>query len=139
MWSPEFFHTEERGFRMQPFRRALIAWIGLAAIVGALIGPAAASADPLTAWTGGPGAILDPTYDGFIDIPAMNATVPTGSFTVAGWFVDKTAQGWSGADDIQLWLGNMDGGGKMLAKAVFAQPRPDVATAEGNPYWVASG
>jgi hypothetical protein len=33
----------------------------------------------------------------------------------------------------------MDGGGKMLAKAVFAQSRPDVAAATGNPYWAASG
>ena len=33
----------------------------------------------------------------------------------------------------------MDGGGKMLARASFAQSRPDVATALGNPYWAASG
>ena len=33
----------------------------------------------------------------------------------------------------------MDGGGKMLAKAVFAQSRPDVASALGNPYFAASG
>jgi hypothetical protein len=33
----------------------------------------------------------------------------------------------------------MDGGGKMLAKAVIAQSRPDVASALGNPYLGASG
>jgi len=33
----------------------------------------------------------------------------------------------------------MDGGGKLLAKAVFAQSRPDVAAAMGNPYWAGSG
>jgi hypothetical protein len=104
-----------------------------------LLGPASASADPLTAWTPGPSAVLDPTYAGFIDVPAMNGTVPTGNFTVAGWFVDQTAQGWAGADDIQVWQGTMDGGGKMLAKAVIAQSRPDVATALGNPFWAASG
>ena len=124
---------------MQPLRRVLFAWLGLAGLLGALLGPASAAADPLTAWTAGPGAVLDPTYAGFIDVPAMNATVPTGSFTVAGWFVDQTAQGWAGADDVQVWQGTMDGGGKMLAKAVFAQSRPDVASALGNPFFAASG
>ncbi len=124
---------------MQKFRRTLIAWFGLIGLLGALIGPASAFADPVSAWTAGPGAILDPTYDGYIDIPKLNSTVPTGSFTVAGWFVDKTAEGWAGADDVQIWLGTMDGGGKMLAKAIFAQSRPDVASATSNPYWGASG
>jgi hypothetical protein len=124
---------------MQSFRRTLIAWFGLAGLLGAMLGPATASADTFSSWTPGPGAALDNTYSGFIDVPSMNATVPTGSFTVAGWFVDTTAQGWAGADDVQIWQGTMDGGGKMLAKAVFAQSRPDVATATGNPFWAASG
>jgi hypothetical protein len=124
---------------MHKIRRALITWFGLAGLVGALLGPATASADTFTSWTPGPGAVLDNTYDGFIDTPTMNATVASGSFTVAGWFVDKTAQGWAGADDVQIWQGTMDGGGKMLAKAVFAQSRPDVAAATGNPFWAASG
>src|ERR1700682_4077325 len=113
---------------MRPLRRVLFAWLGLAGLLGALLGPASAAADPLSSWTAGPRAILDPTYAGFIDVPAMNATVPTGNFTVAGWFVDQTAQGWAGADDVQVWQGTMDGGGKMLAKALFAQSRPAVAT-----------
>jgi hypothetical protein len=124
---------------MQKLRRTMIAWFGLVGLLGALIGPAAVFADPVTSWTAGPGAILDPVYDGFIDIPQANATVPTGGFTVAGWFVDKTAEGWAGADDVQIWQGTMDGGGKMLAKAIFAQNRPDVADATGNPFWAASG
>src|SRR5260221_4905412 len=124
---------------MQKLRRSLIAWFGLVGLLGALIGPAAVFAHPISSWTAGPGGVLDPTYDGFIDIPAMNATVATGGFTVAGWFVDMTAQGWAGADDVQIWQGTMDGGGKMLAKAVFAQSRPDVAAAESYPYWAASG
>jgi hypothetical protein len=124
---------------MQPLRRVLFAWLGLAGLLGALLGPASAAADPLTSWTAGPDAALDPTYAGFIDVPAANATVPTGSFTVAGWFVDQTAQGWAGADDVQVWQGTMDGGGKMLAKAVIAQSRPDVASALGNPFFAASG
>ncbi|HEX8968760.1 MAG TPA: hypothetical protein VF937_12820 [Chloroflexota bacterium] len=111
-------------------------------VLGALltmVAPQAVQADPFSAWTPGPDASLDNTYDGYIDAPGMNATVPTGSFTVAGWFVDKTAEGWAGADDVQIWQGTMDGGGKLLTKANFAQSRPDVAAAEGNPYFAASG
>src|SRR3981081_4703401 len=112
---------------MPPLRRALFAWLGMAGLLGALLGPSVAVADPLSSWTAGPGAALDPTYAGFIDVPAMNATVPTGSFTAAGCFVDQPPQGWAGADDAQVWLGTMDGGGKLLAKPLFAQARPDVA------------
>jgi hypothetical protein len=119
------------------------AFSGVAALASAvaavvvLVAPAAAqSAD----WQAGPGAAGDPSYTGFIDAPRSGATVPgSGSFSVSGWFVDKTAQGWAGADDVQVWLGTMDGGGRMLAKAQFAQNRPDVAAALGNPYWAASG
>jgi hypothetical protein len=81
----------------------------------------------------------DNTYAGFIDVPPANATVPPGSFQVAGWFVDTTAQGWAGADDVQVFQGTMDGSGTMLARASFAQSRPDVAAALANPYWAASG
>ncbi len=101
--------------------------------------PGSAQSDPFSTWTAGPGAILDNTYSGFIDLPAANATVPTGGFTVAGWFVDTTAAGWAGADDVQVWLGTMDGGGHLLFKPNFAQNRPDVATALGNPFFAASG
>jgi len=92
-------------------------------------------------WQPGPGAIGDSSaYDGVVDAPTNGATVPgAGSFAVNGWFVDKEAQGWAGADDMQVWLGAMDGGGQMLAKGIVAQDRPDVATALGNPYWVSSG
>jgi len=117
-------------------RRAyLLGLIMLAAIAV----PAVAHADPLTDWTPGPNAVLDNTYDGFIDTPGMNSSLSTGAFAVAGWFVDKTAQGWAGADDVQIWQGTMDGAGKMLARASFAQDRPDVAAFEANPFWAASG
>ncbi|HEX8966442.1 MAG TPA: hypothetical protein VF937_01090, partial [Chloroflexota bacterium] len=124
---------------MRTFRRQVLAWLSLAGLFGMFLAPASVSADPLTSWTPGPDAILDNTYDGFIDTPTMNASVPSGNFTVAGWFVDKTAEGWAGADDVQVWLGTMDGGGRLLTRAMFAQSRPDVAAAEGNPYWAASG
>jgi hypothetical protein len=124
---------------MQYIRRTLIAWLGLALLVGATIAPTSAAADAVSTWTAGPGAAGDPTYDGFIDTPTVNATVPTGGFGVSGWFVDTTAQGWAGADDVQIFQGTMDGGGKMLAKAAIGQSRPDVAAALGTPYWASSG
>ncbi len=109
------------------------------AAAAAFIPPTLAGADPISPWTARPDAIGDNTYQGFVDVPATNATVPTGTFTVAGWFVDSQAAGWSGADDVEIWQGSMDGGGKLLVKASFAQNRPDVGSALGNPYWAASG
>jgi hypothetical protein len=117
--------------------RGVAALVSALAAVVALYAPVAAqSAD----WQPGPGGILDPTYSGFVDAPRGGATVPgSGSFAVAGWFVDRSAQGWAGADDVQVWLGSMDGGGRMLAKALFAQSRPDVGAALSNGYWTNSG
>jgi hypothetical protein len=110
------------------------------ALLGALLLTAAPAAAQPAGWQQGPGAILDNTYVGSIDIPAGGATVSNaGTLTVGGWFVDKNAQGWAGADDVQVFLGQMGNGGTMLAKGIVAQNRPDVGAALGNPYWAASG
>jgi hypothetical protein len=123
--------------RLAKISRTVAAFGAISALL--LVSVPAASAQS-AGWQQGPGAILDNTYDGFIDGPRAGASVPSsGGFTVAGWFVDHQAQGWAGADDIEVWLGTMDGGGHMLAKANIAQSRPDVASATGNPYWAASG
>jgi hypothetical protein len=93
-------------------------------------------------WVAGPQSPsgVTPTFSGSIDSPKTGSTVATsGTFDVNGWFVDTTAQGWAGADDVQLFLGQMGSGGTMLAKGVVAENRPDVGTALGNPYWAASG
>jgi hypothetical protein len=124
---------------MRRLQRTLLAWLSVAALLGALSAPSSVAADAFSTWTPGPGAAGENTYAGFIDVPPANAMVPSGGFQVAGWFVDQTAQGWAGADDVQLFQGTMDDGGKMLARASFAQTRPDVAAALGNPYWAASG
>src|SRR4030081_3423936 len=123
---------------MLRIRRALFAWLGFTALAGPLLSPASAAAQATSSWLPGPGAVLDPTYNGFIDVPAQNATVPTGQFIVSGWFVDTQAQGWAGADDVQVGQGTREGG-KLIAKALVAQKRADVASALGNPYWAASG
>jgi hypothetical protein len=111
---------------------ACVAMIGFGAL------PAAAQT---VGWTGGPGAAADVTdYTGFIDTPSSGGTVPTASpFQIDGWFVDKTAQGWAGADDAQVFLGQMGNGGTMIAKGIVGENRPDVGGALGNPYWSASG
>jgi len=115
----------------------LLSALFAAALIAVPALPVAAQA---SGWQPGPDAVLDSTYDGFIDTPAAGATVPgSGAFTVAGWFVDSTAEGWAGADDVQVWLGAMGGGGTMLAKAQLGQSRPDVATATNNPFWGSAG
>jgi hypothetical protein len=108
-------------------------------VVALLAAAVVAHADTPGSWLPGPNAVLDNTYVGFVDQPGTNANVPTGSFNVSGWFFDTTAQGWAGADDIELWLGTMDGGGHLLTKLSFAQNRPDVAAATGNPSSANSG
>jgi Bacterial Ig domain len=115
-----------------------------ALLLGTWLALAVSTAPPVLAqssgWQPGPGAVQDNMYEGFIDQPTSGATVPgSGSFPLGGWFVDTTAQGWAGADDVQVWLGTMEGGGSMVAHAQFAQSRPDVATALANPFWEPSG
>ena len=112
----------------------------VAAVTALLLASVPAALAQSAGWQPGPSAALDNTYDGYIDIPhAGDSVTGSGSFTVAGWFLDHAAEGWAGADDVQVWLGTMDGGGRMLAKAAFAQNRPDVGAATSNPYWSASG
>jgi len=123
---------------MQRFRRSFLALLTMSAVIGTLVVPLPAAAQTPD-WQPGPGAAGDNTIIGFIDLPAANSTVSTNGFNFAGWVVDTTAQGWAGIDDVQLWLGAMDGGGKMLGTAQIAQNRPDVAAATGNPYDASAG
>jgi hypothetical protein len=115
----------------------LLSAVACLAVLASMASPVAAQS---TDWQQGPGAILDNTYTGFIDHPTAGSTVPgSGSFPVTGWFVDQQAEGWAGADNMQVWLGSMDGGGHMIAQGSVAQSRPDVGSALGNPFWAASG
>jgi hypothetical protein len=100
---------------------------------------AAQSAPGASAWAGGPAASGDSRLiAGVIDAPQANATLSAATFQVAGWFVDQSAQGWAGADDVEIFVGTMDSG-RPLAHAQFAQNRPDVANALHNGYWTPSG
>jgi hypothetical protein len=102
--------------------------------------PAQASTGQMPGWSAGPEAILSDTYQGVVDAPTNGGSVPAnGSFNVDGWFVDTTAQGWAGADNVQVFLGPMGSGGTMLAQGIVGESRPDVGTALGNPYWANSG
>jgi hypothetical protein len=61
--------------------------------------------------------------------------VPLGaSFRVSGWFVDTAAEGWAGADGVQVL-----NGGTVLASGTVGGSRPDVATVTGNGFWAGSG
>ncbi|MCA1647895.1 MAG: hypothetical protein LC797_21345, partial [Chloroflexi bacterium] len=91
-------------------------------------------------WLAGPGAMGDNTYSGVIDSPLTNARLSTaGTIQLSGWFVDRTANGWAGGDDVEIYLGTLGNGGTLLAHAYFARPRPDVAGTFGRPDWVESG
>jgi hypothetical protein len=92
------------------------------------------------AWSAGPGATTSDTYEGSVDSPTAGSSISGGStLNVDGWFVDTTAQGWAGADQVEVFLGQMGSGGTQLAQGVVAESRPDVGSATGNAYWTNSG
>jgi hypothetical protein len=117
------------------------------AIALALIGAAAPalaqqlpSAPGVGAWAPGPAATGDRnSLAGVIDAPAAGATLTSSNLQLSGWFVDLTAQGWAGADDVEIFAGGMESGGRPLAHAQFGQTRADVAAALKNGFWAASG
>jgi len=93
----------------------------------------------LGGWQSADGGQTDASYVGSIDSPAAGASIgPSGSLTVSGWFVDTTAQGWAGADAVQVVQGPMNGG-TLLAQGLVGLNRPDVAATLGNSFWAASG
>lgn len=97
--------------------------------------PLQAQSAPGGDWSPAAGAAGDNTYVGFIDQPSSGASLANGaSFTVSGWVVDTTAEGWSGIDSVQVMLGS-----SVVGQAAVAQNRPDVAAALNNPYFAASG
>lgn len=99
-----------------------------------------AYADSASPWTAGPNAVGDDTYSGYIDSPISGASVlPNGTVTIQGWVVDRTATGWSGIDDVAIYLGYQDQGGPLMNHATIGLPRTDVASALGNSYWATSG
>jgi len=125
-------------------RLAIQMLAGLSLLAALNATPAAAQQAPTGpgggAWTAGPAGSGDRnTLLGVIDSPVAGAGVPFGSVQVSGWFVDASAQGWAGADDVEILSGSMAGGGRPLAHAQFGQNRPDVAAALRNGFWAASG
>jgi hypothetical protein len=91
-------------------------------------------------WQPGPDAVGDNTYAGVIDVPANGSTIASNqSVTVSGWVVDQSAEGWAGIDNVHVYDGLAGQGGTFLGQATFAQNRPDVAQALGNPFFANSG
>jgi hypothetical protein len=96
---------------------------------------AQAQALPGGQWSPAAGAAGDNTLVGFVDQPTSGASIAAGaSFTVSGWVVDTTAEGWAGVDGVQVLLGST-----VLAQAAVGISRPDVANVLANPFFASSG
>jgi hypothetical protein len=105
------------------------------ALSASMVASTEAQSVPGGGWSPAAGAAGDNTYVGFIDQPAQGATIAGGaSFTVSGWIVDTTAEGWAGIASVQVLLGST-----VVGQAAVAQSRPDVAAALNNPFFAASG
>jgi hypothetical protein len=101
--------------------------------------PRPALGQALPNWIAGPSATGDNTFAGTIDTPSAGANLPTNRIvTIAGWVVDTSAQGWSGIDDVQIFLGSMDSG-TLVSHPALGVARPDVAANLGNPFWSSAG
>jgi hypothetical protein len=109
------------------------------ALVGTAVPAAAQSAPGAGAWQPGPAGAGDrAAVAGVIDSPTSGANVPAGALAIRGWFVDVTAQGWTGVDDVEIFLGTIESG-RPLGHAQIQQSRPDVASALKNPFWGNAG
>lgn len=111
-------------------------------LLAGLTSPMPTAAAPVLGegWLGGPGAVGDNTYSGVVDAPGAGVQITRpGAIQLAGWFVDRTAEGWSGADDLEIYLGTLGNGGSLLNHALFAEDRPDVAATFGRADWLRSG
>jgi hypothetical protein len=121
-----------------PVRNVLILFLTLLALLCMHLPPDALAAPG--AWQPGPEAKLDNTYAGVVDQPASGSSLPTNQpVTISGWVVDQTAEGWAGIDNVHVYDGLAGQGGTFLGQASFAESRPDVAQALGNPSWTNSG
>jgi hypothetical protein len=119
----------------QVWRIGLIACVLLCSVA-----PRTVAADAASPWLPGPSASGDDTYIGFIDTPVSgNTVIANSTIVIQGWAVDQTAVGWSGIDDMQVYLGVQDQSGTLLVRGTVAGRRDDVATATGNTSWANSG
>src|SRR5262245_41034404 len=122
-------------------------WLALVWIAVTVTWLAAAPALPVSStaladesWIAGPDAVGASTYLGAIDGPQPNESVVIGRpLHISGWVVDTTAQGWTGIDEVRVYLGQMDAGGTLLSRATIGLSRPDIASKIGVPVFVASG
>jgi hypothetical protein len=76
-----------------------------------------------------------------LDSPAQDATV-TNFFTVGGWAADPGAASGTGVDVVAVFAYPNPGSGlpaQLLAVAPYGNPRPDVATALGDPRFTNTG
>lgn len=105
----------------------VVLWLALA------IQPVAAQG--VAGWQSVDTGQTDSALIGSIELPQDGATVAaSGPVQLSGWFVDTTAQGWAGADAVQIVRGDTP-----VAQGTVGRNRPDVAATFGNAFWSASG
>src|SRR5689334_7351542 len=103
--------------------RCMLGCIGLCA---ALCGGAVSAQDTGGGWQSADTGQADRTYVGSIDAPPNGASIdPSTTLQLNGWFVDTSAQGWAGADAVQVFQGPMSSG-TLLAQGSIGGSRPDV-------------
>lgn len=115
-------------------RRGIVAaLLGLASLLGAPPAFGQQAPNGPAALSVGPGASGDATQMvGHVDTPtAGTAFYPGANVGITGWALDSSAQGWSGIDEVQVYLGQMGGGGTLLGQGNVGLARPDVAQALG--------
>jgi hypothetical protein len=120
-------------------RSTIIAVIGVSVLLGVPAPAGAQQGLSHASWQPGPSSSGDNSYVGGVDTPSSGAGLGIDRLArLSGWFVDSSAQGWSGADDLVVYTGTMDSG-TSLGHGNVGLPRADVASSLNNPYWSASG
>ncbi len=132
------FVVEKEQLGLSVMRCAIVVLALALSLVGNALPTAAAVLGE--GWLPGPAASGDNTYSGVIDAPRVDLQVASaGVVSLSGWFVDRTASGWAGADDVEIFLGTFGNGGTLLTHASFAERRPDVSATFGRGDWEMSG
>ncbi len=122
-----------------PLRRRIATWLGILALVGSALGPAAASAHAAPQGQGG----SDQFTSGIIvaiDEPTNRSGTAASQVLIRGWAANPASERGTGVSRVDVYLdGGPDQGGFYLGQADYGRERPDVAAALGGQRFLGSG